>query len=38
MLSGYLEQHGRIGYQGMNEQEAAAARALAGPADDDQPG
>jgi len=32
------EQHGRIGYQGMDEQEAAAARALAGPADDDQPG
>jgi hypothetical protein len=32
------EQHGRIGYQGMNEQEAAAARALAGPAEDDQPG
>ena len=32
------EQHGRIGYRGMDEQEAAAARALAGPADDDQPG
>jgi hypothetical protein len=32
------EQHGRVRYQGMDEQEAAAARALAGPAHDDQPG
>ena len=32
------ERHGRIWYQGMDEQEAAAARALAGSADDDQPG
>ena len=28
------EQHGRIGYAGMDEQETAAARALAGQADD----
>jgi hypothetical protein len=26
-------QHGQLGYEGMTEQEAAAARALAGPAD-----
>lgn len=26
-------QHGRLGYEGMTEREAAAARALAGPAD-----
>ncbi len=26
-------QHGQLGYEGMNEREAAAARALAGPAD-----
>jgi hypothetical protein len=31
------EKHGRIGYMGMDEQEVATARALAGTADEDQP-
>lgn len=31
------ERHGRIGYGGLDEQEAATARALAGTADEDRP-
>jgi len=30
------EQHGRIGYEGMDDQQAAAARALAGTADEER--
>jgi hypothetical protein len=33
-----VSQHGRIGYTGLDAQEAAAARALAGSADEDLPG
>jgi hypothetical protein len=31
------ERHGRISYMGLDEQEAAAARAIAGTADEDRP-
>ena len=33
-----VSQHGRIGYTGLDAQEAAAARALAGSADEELPG